>query len=75
MFLLQVFVQLAFDALQERSAPESHRKLSPAAWKATRVTLILCAKGMRDQARNLYRARRVFRFLSSKMDREDVAIF
>jgi hypothetical protein len=75
MFLLQVLVQLSFDALDQLRAPNAQRKLSPAAWKAKRATLIVCAKGMHDQGRNFYLAECVFRILRSKMDPKDVDLF
>ena len=74
MFLLQVLVQLGFDALERLRTSKAHQKWSPAALKASRATLVLCAKGMHDQGRNYYLAECVFRILRDKMSSEDVSL-
>jgi hypothetical protein len=73
-FLLQVLVQLGFDSLERLRTPEAQQQHFPAVMKATRATLILCAKGLRDQGRNFYLSELVFRILRDKMNPVDVKL-
>jgi hypothetical protein len=73
-FLLQVLVQLGFDALERLRTPEAQQEHFPAVMKATRATLILCAKGLRDQGRNFFLSELVFRILRDKMHPVDVKL-
>ena len=73
-FLLQVLVQLGFDSIERLRSPEAQQKQFPAIMKATRATLILCAKGLRDQGQNFYLAELVFRILRDKMNPVDVKL-
>ncbi|KAF1828805.1 hypothetical protein BDW02DRAFT_614218 [Decorospora gaudefroyi] len=73
-FLLQVLVQLGFDSLERLRSPEGQQKHFPAKMKATRATLILCAKGLHDQSRNFFLSELVFRILRDKMDPVDVRL-
>jgi hypothetical protein len=73
-FLLQVLVQLGFDALEHLRTPEAHQQPLVAAIKATRATLILCAKGLRDQGRNFFLSELVFRVLREKMNPIDAEL-
>jgi hypothetical protein len=73
-FLLQVLVQLGFDALERLRSPEAQQQHFPAVMKATRATLILCAKGLRDQGRNFFLSELVFRILRDKMNPVDVKL-
>jgi hypothetical protein len=73
-FLLQVLVQLGFDALERLRTPEAQQEHFPAVMKATRATLILCAKGLRDQGRNFFLSELVFRILRDKMNPVDVKL-
>lgn len=73
-FLLQVLVQLGFDALERLRIPDAQQTYSPQVLKATRSTLILCAKGMHDQGRNFYLSECVFRIMRDKMSPMDVRL-
>jgi hypothetical protein len=73
-FLLQVLVQLGFDSIERLRSPEAQQKHFPAIMKATRATLILCAKGLRDQGRNFFLSELVFRILRDKMNPVDVKL-
>ena len=73
-FLLQVLVQLGFDALERLRTPEAQQKHFPAVMKATRATLILCAKGLRDQGRNFFLSELIFRILRDEMNPVDVKL-
>jgi hypothetical protein len=73
-FLLQVLVQLGFDALERLRSPEAQQQHFPVVMKATRATLILCAKGLRDQGRNFFLSELVFRILRDKMNPVDVKL-
>ena len=73
-FLLQVLVQLGFDSIERLRTPEARQEHFPAIMKATRATLILCAKGLHDQGRNFFLSELVFRILRDKMDPVDVKL-
>ncbi|CAN9445111.1 unnamed protein product [Alternaria alternata] len=73
-FLLQIFVQLGFDSIERLRTPEARQEHFPAKMKATRATLILCAKGLHDQGRNFFLSELVFRILRDKMDPVDVKL-
>ncbi|KAA8611295.1 Zn(2)-C6 fungal-type DNA-binding domain protein [Pyrenophora tritici-repentis] len=73
-FLLQVLVQLGFDAVERLRTPEAQQEHFPAVMKATRATLILCAKGLRDQGRNFYLSELIFRILRDEMNPVDVKL-
>jgi hypothetical protein len=73
-FLLQIFVQLGFDSIERLRTPEARQEHFPAIMKATRATLILCAKGLRDQGRNFFLSELVFRILRDKMNPVDVKL-
>jgi hypothetical protein len=73
-FLLQVLVQLGFDSVRKLQSPEANQQHFPAVMKATRATLILCAKGLRDQGRNFFLSELVFRILRDKMNPVDVKL-
>jgi hypothetical protein len=73
-FLLQVFVQLGFDSIERLRSPEAQQEHFPARMKATRATLILCAKGLRDQGHNFFLSELVFRILRDKMNPVDVKL-
>jgi hypothetical protein len=73
-FLLQVLVQLGFDSLERLRTPEAQQQHFPAVMKATRATLILCAKGLRDQGRNFFLSELVFRVLRDKMNPVDARL-
>jgi hypothetical protein len=53
-FLLQVLVQLGFEALERLRTPEDHQQPLVAATKATRTIIILWARGLRDQGRSFF---------------------
>jgi hypothetical protein len=72
--LLQIFVQLGFDSIERLRTPEARQEHFPAIMKATRATLILCAKGLRDQGRNFFLSELVFRILRDKMNPVDVKL-
>ncbi|PWO19553.1 EPT1, sn-1,2-diacylglycerol ethanolamine- and cholinephosphotransferase, partial [Pyrenophora tritici-repentis] len=73
-FLLQVLVQLGFDALERLRTLEAQQTHFPAVMKATRATLILCAKGLRDQGRNFFLSELIFRILRDEMNPVDVKL-
>jgi hypothetical protein len=73
-FLLQVLVQLGFDSLERLRTPEAQQQPLTAVMKATRATLILCAKGLRDQGRNFFLSELVFRVLRDKMNPVDAKL-
>ncbi|KAI4914966.1 hypothetical protein J4E90_005003 [Alternaria incomplexa] len=73
-FLLQVLVQLGFDSIERLRTPEAQQEHFPAIMKATRATLILCAKGLRDQGHNFFLSELVFRILRDKMNPVDVRL-
>ncbi|KAH6865064.1 hypothetical protein BKA58DRAFT_391324 [Alternaria rosae] len=73
-FLLQVLVQLGFDSIERLRTPEAQQEHFPAIMKATRATLILCAKGLRDQGHNFFLSELVFRILRDKMNPVDVEL-
>ncbi|KAI4622139.1 hypothetical protein J4E83_004879 [Alternaria metachromatica] len=73
-FLLQVLVQLGFDSIERLRTPEAQQEHFPAIMKATRATLILCAKGLRDQGHNFFLSELVFRILRDKMNPVDVKL-
>lgn len=73
-FLLQVLVQLGFDSIERLRTPEAQQEHFPAIMKATRATLILCAKGLRDQGHNFFLSELVFRILRDKMNPVDVKV-
>ncbi|KAF1945718.1 hypothetical protein EJ02DRAFT_396085 [Clathrospora elynae] len=73
-FLLQVLVQLGFDALARLRNPEVKQQILSPLMKATRATLILCAKGLRDQGHNFFLSELVFRILRDKMHPVDVRL-
>ena len=73
-FLLQVLVQLGFDSIERLRTPEAQQQHFAAVMKATRATLILCAKGLRDQGRNFFLSELVFRILRDRMNPADVKL-
>jgi hypothetical protein len=73
-FLLQILVQLGFDSIERLRTPEAQQTHFPAVMKATRATLILCAKGLRDQGKNFFLSELVFRVLRDRMDPVDVKL-
>ncbi|KAL7770680.1 hypothetical protein CFE70_000618, partial [Pyrenophora teres f. teres 0-1] len=73
-FLLQILVQLGFDAVERLRTPEAQQKHFPVVMKATRATLILCAKGLRDQGRNFYLSELIFRLLRDEMNPVDAKL-
>ena len=73
-FLLPILVQLGFDLIERLRTPEAQQEHFPPIMKATRATLILCAKGLRDQGRNFFLSELVFRILQDKMNPVDVKL-
>ena len=73
-FLLPILVQLGFDSIERLRTPEAQQEHFPPIMKATRATLILCAKGLRDQGRNFFLSELVFRILQDKMNPVDVKL-
>ncbi|KAF2186137.1 hypothetical protein K469DRAFT_726495 [Zopfia rhizophila CBS 207.26] len=90
-FLLQILIQLGFDAVEKLWSTSSSTSTAATTTtttttgdqdklvdnediKAVRSTLMLCAKGLRDQGRNFYLSEVVFRVLKDKMREEDVAL-
>ncbi|RYO09559.1 hypothetical protein AA0119_g978 [Alternaria tenuissima] len=73
-FLLPILVQLGFDSIERLRTPEAQQEHFPPIMKATRATLILCAKGLRDQGRNFFLSELVFRILQDEMNPVDVKL-
>jgi hypothetical protein len=73
-FLLQILTQLGFDSVERLRTPEAQQKHFPAVMKATRATLMLCARGLHDQGRNFFLSELVFRILRDSMDPVDVKL-
>ena len=73
-FLLPILVQLGFDSIERLRTPEAQQEHFPPIMKATRATLILCAKGLRDQGRNFFLSELVFRILQDKMNPVDLKL-
>ena len=73
-FLLQVLQQLGFNALERLRMSKARQNYSSAELKATRATLILCAKGLHDQGRNFHLSACVFQVMRGRMDPADVTL-
>lgn len=66
--LCQYLMLVGFNSLKDLSTPG----LAPATRDSKLSTVILCAKGFMEQARNLYLAEAVFHMLRDSMDPSDV---